>query len=359
MTERVVVPPSNQGVTRDLSSHSQHSRPTKRSRVGRQLFWLFFGLVGLVLLVGIRLATAGSGIALPNLAQDFVTLSTSVVIESMPFVVLGIVLSIAVQVWIPSTWLTKYLPRNPVARRAIISCFGVFLPVCECGNVPLARGLILKGFTVSESMTFLLAAPILNPVTIITTHQAFGWDDSILVARILGGFLIANIVGWIFSKHRDQSSLLSESFAQTCAISEAHGEEGSRWQRSVELFRGELSVILPALFIGSAIAGGIQVLVPRSVLVELGSNPLWSILAMMVLAFVISICSNVDAFFVLPFASTFLPGSIVTFLVFGPMIDIKMLALMRTTFTARVLVQVTVLVALMSALIGLVVNYVA
>jgi uncharacterized membrane protein YraQ (UPF0718 family) len=95
------------------------------------------------------------------------------------------------------------------------------------------------------------------------------------------------------------------------------------------------------------------------VLVELGSNPVWSIVAMMVLAFVISICSNVDAFFVLPFASTFLPGSIVAFLVFGPMIDIKMLALMRTTFTTRVLIQVTVLVALMSALIGLVVNYYA
>jgi uncharacterized membrane protein YraQ (UPF0718 family) len=359
VTERVAGPKNDRREHSDPTSHGDHSHAVRRSVVRRQLFWLLFGLAGLATLVGIRLVTAGSDSVLPNLAQDFVTLSTSVVIESMPFVVLGIVLSIAVQVWIPSTWLMKYLPRNPIARRAVISCFGVFLPVCECGNVPLARGLILKGFTVSESMTFLLAAPILNPVTIITTHQAFGWDDNILVARILGGFLIANIVGWIFSKHRDQSSLLSEKFAEACAISAAHGEEGTRWQRSVDLFRRELSVILPALFIGSAIAGGIQVLVPRSVLVELGSNPLWSILAMMVLAFVISICSNVDAFFVLPFASTFLPGSIVTFLVFGPMIDIKMLALMRTTFTARVLVHVTVLVALMSALIGLVVNYVA
>ncbi len=338
-------------------TEAEHAAAVARDSSSRRLVWLLVGLIGLGLLVGVRVISAATAVTLPNLLQDFLTLSTSVVIESMPFVVLGIVLSIAVQVWMPSSWLMKYLPKNPVARRAVISCFGVFLPVCECGNVPLARGLILKGFTVSESMTFLLAAPILNPVTIITTHQAFGWDDNILVARILGGFLIANIVGWIFSKHRDQSSLLSGSFAAACAVSEAHGEEGTRVQRSVDVFRREMSVILPALLIGSVIAGGIQVLVPRSVLVELGSNPLWSIVAMMVLAFVISICSNVDAFFVLPFASTFLPGSIVTFLVFGPMIDIKMLALMRTTFTARVLVQVTVLVALMSALIGLVVNY--
>ena len=98
---------------------------------------------------------------------------------------------------------------------------------------------------------------------------------------------------------------------------------------------------------------------PREVLVSLGSNPLWSVLAMMVLAFVIAVCSNVDAFFILPFASTFLPGSIVTFLVFGPIIDIKMLAMLRTTFTTRVLIQLTVMVGLLSALLGLVVNVVA
>jgi uncharacterized membrane protein YraQ (UPF0718 family) len=85
----------------------------------------------------------------------------------------------------------------------------------------------------------------------------------------------------------------------------------------------------------------------------------WSILALMVLAFVISICSNVDAFFILPFATTFLPGAIASFLVFGPMIDIKMLALMRTTFRTRVLVQLTIVIALASAVVGLVVNYVA
>jgi hypothetical protein len=79
----------------------------------------------------------------------------------------------------------------------------------------------------------------------------------------------------------------------------------------------------------------------------------------MVLAFVVSICSNVDAFFVLSFGATFLPGAIVAFLVFGPMIDIKMLVLMRTTFTARTLVQITSVVALCSAALGLAVNYVA
>ncbi|GAB3606088.1 permease [Conyzicola nivalis] len=335
--------------------HGDH--PTARRR---QFAWLGVGIVGISALFVLRAITADQGaLALPDKAQDFLTLSISVIVESMPFVILGIVLSIAVQVWVPDSWIMRVLPRNPFLRRAAISFIGVFLPVCECGNVPLARGLMVEGFTVSESMTFLLAAPIINPITIITTHQAFGWDDNILVGRIVGGFVIANLTGWLFSRHPDQDSLLTDKFAAICRVPDAHAHGASRWQESVSLFRRESSIILPALFIGAVAAGAIQSLVPRSVLVSLGSNPLWSILAMMVLAFVISVCSNVDAFFILPFASTFMPGSIVSFLVFGPIIDIKMLALLRTTFTVRTLVQLTVVVALLSALIGLVVNYVA
>ena len=335
--------------------HASDRTPARR----RQFVWLAIGVLGIAALFIVRAVTAESdALALPGKAQDFLTLSISVIVESMPFVILGIVLSIAVQVWVPDSWVLRVLPKNPFLRRAAISFIGVFLPVCECGNVPLARGLMVKGFTVSESMTFLLAAPIINPITIITTHQAFGWDDGILVGRIVGGFVIANLIGWLFSRHPDQDSLLTAKFARECRVPDAHAHSASRWQESVALFRRESSVILPALFIGAIAAGAIQSLVPRSVLVGLGSNPLWSILAMMVLAFVISVCSNVDAFFILPFASTFMPGSIVSFLVFGPIIDIKMLALLRTTFTARTLVQLTVVVALSSALIGLVVNYV-
>ena len=321
---------------------------------------LVVGLAGIVAIFVVRALTPVLGPwSLPNRVQDLLTLSISVIIESLPFVILGIVLSILVQVWVPDRWIMRILPRNAFLRRAMISFLGIFLPVCECGNVPLARGLIVKGFTVSESMTFLLAAPIVNPITILTTGQAFGFDSWIFAARLVGGFVIANVIGWLFSKHPDQDSLLTDRFAAECRLPDPHEHDQTRWQKSVELFTRESGVIMPALFIGSLIAGLVQVAVPRSVLLSLGSNPLWSILAMMALAFVISVCSNVDSFFILPFASTFMPGSIAVFLVFGPIIDIKMLALMRTTFRAKVLVQLTVIVGLLSALIGLVVNYLA
>ncbi|WP_123506370.1 permease [Frondihabitans sp. PhB188] len=339
-------------------AHREHAHGTRAA--GGRLLVAGVGAIVVIALARIGTATLPAGI-LPDRLQDFVTLTVSVVVESMPFVVLGILLSIVVQVWLPAGFFAAWLPRNPMARRAVVSLLGVLLPVCECGNVPLARGLVAKGFSVSDSMTFLIAAPIVNPITIVTTYQAFGWSDGILVSRIVGGFLVANLLGWLYSKHRDQDALLTTAFARECRMpAGSHdGHSHSRVGSSAGLFRREMTTMLPALLVGAAVAGGVQTLVPRSVLLTLGSNPVWSILAMMALAFVISICSNVDAFFVLPFASTFLPGSIVAFLVFGPIVDIKMLTLLRTTYRPAVLAQIGVVVGLVAAVLGLVVNQIA
>lgn len=340
--------------------HDHDHGPVRRRARGVHVAWASGASLVLVGLVVLRAVTAETGPwSLPSQLQDLLTLSTSLLVESLPFIVLGISLSILVQVWIPEHWLLRILPRNQWGRRAVISLFGMFLPVCECGNVPLARGLVRRGFTVSESMTFLIAAPILNPITIITTHLAFGFDDGILVARLLGGFAIANILGWLFSKHPEPMSLLAGRFADQCQLDDEHGHHRTRREQTLDLFVRESSILMPALVIGALAAGAIQVVVPREVLVALGSDPLWSVLAMMVLAFIISVCANVDAFFILPFASVFLPGSIVAFLVFGPIIDIKMLALMRTTYSTRTLVQLTTVVGLLSLALGLVVNYLA
>ncbi|MGR0221268.1 permease [Agromyces sp. ZXT2-6] len=335
--------------------------PTTRRTIGFTV-----GVAALLALLSVRLfAPAETGEALSDGVRDGITLAISVVIESLPFVFLGIVLSIAVQLFLPADFLMRRLPRTPWVRRAVVSLFGVLLPVCECGNVPLARGLMLRGLSVGESMTFLLAAPILNPVTIVVTYQAFGWDDGILAWRIIGGFLVANLIGWLFSRHPDPMRLLTPDFQATCAHAAdeqaAHAAGGraaapAKARRAVRMFADETSAMLPALMVGSAIAGAIQIAVSRDVLVTVGQDAVWSVVALMLLAFVISICSNVDAFFALAFSSTFLPGAIIAFLVFGPMIDIKMLALMRTTFTARTLVQVTAVVALAAAAIGLGVN---
>lgn len=314
----------------------------------------------IVVLVVVRLLTVGQPNALDSALRDGVTLAASVIIESLPFVFLGIVVSIGVQLWVPTKVIAAILPRRGMPRRAVLSLLGVIFPVCECGNVPLARGLLSRGLTVPDAATFLLAAPIINPVTIITTYQAFEWDDGILIARIAGGFVIANLVGWMLSRHPSPDALLTRGFAASCRHEgSARGPGQSRLVQAAEIFRGEVAVMVRALFVGAAVAGAIQVIVSREALAGLGGHLLWGVLAMMALAFVIAICSSVDAFFALALASTFSPGALVAFLVFGPMLDVKMMAMLRTTFTTRALALITAVVALSTLVLGLGVNQIA
>lgn len=339
-----------------MSSPTVNAAPRPRAASVGSRVWLRLGIGVAVIaaILGMRLVAdpAWTGWLAPA-ARDFVTLSVSVLVESLPFVFLGIAIAIVVQIWL-SDRVWDYLPSNPVSRRMVLSVLGVLFPVCECGNVPMARGLMMRGLGVGESLTFLMAAPILNPVTIITTYQAFGFDDGILAGRIVGAFVIANVVGWLFSRHPDPSSLLTRGFQEACAAD--HAETGGRWRRSADAFVTETGTMLPALVAGSFIAGAIQVGVPRDWLVSVGANPVVSVGVLMTLAFVVSVCSNVDAFFILSLSSTFAAGGIVAFLVFGAMIDIKMLALLRTTFTTRALALLTAVVALASLVLGLGLN---
>jgi len=339
-----------------LAPRTQRLERDPRLRSG-----LLIGVGALVVAALVAVALLSPGPALPTRVQDGLTLSISVLIESMPFVVLGVLLSIVVQVWVPPGAIERWMPRRAWARRMVLSLLGMLVPVCECGNVPFARGLMMRGFTVPETLTFLIAAPIVNPIVIITTHQAFGFDDGILIARLLGGFAVANLIGWLYSRHPDPDALLTERFAASCAVAlDADSAPTSgRGQLSLAQLIIELRAVMPALVIGSALAGAVQVLVPRDALLAIGSNPALSIVAMIALAMIVSICSNVDSFFALSFAATFTPGSIVAFLLVGPLVAVKMLALLRTTFRSKVLVGLVVIVVLFAVAVGSVVNLLA
>jgi uncharacterized membrane protein YraQ (UPF0718 family) len=330
-------------------------RASRQGKSARLAAGLGLGAAAVVALFLIDLLLPGLfSDPLPSRAQDGLTLALSVLIEAMPFVILGVALSIAVQVWVPPHVIERLLPRAGWARRAVLSLLGMVIPVCECGNVPFARGLMMRGLSAAEALTFLVAAPIVNPIVIVTTHQAFGWDGGILVARLVGGYLVANLIGWLYSRHPEPEKMLTERFRETCEL--VAEESGGRARRSITQFVVEMRAVMPALVIGSAVAGAVQVLVPRSMLIAVGSNPVLSIVAMILLAITVAICSNVDSFFALSFAATFSSGSIVAFLLVGPVVDLKMLALMRTTFSTRVLAGIVAVVVLAAFVIGIGVN---
>ena len=361
--------------------------PNKRAVVRFLLLLMGFALAAALLLWLKTVETDGLGLSLPSELQDFTTLALSIVVEALPFVILGALVSVIVRLFAPTERILRLLPKRPLLRRLSISLFGTFMPVCECGNVPVGRGLVIRGLSVAESTTFLLAAPIINPITLLATSQAFRLDPSIVWIRMAGGLLIANLVGGLIALYKDQMELVSKGFYNTlCQVGtaddlhhhehhhehhdhdqhhEPHDHDHAhasnrwwdRWQEGILIFRDEVSLMLKVLCLGALIAGATQVFVPRDVLTSLGSDPFLSILAMIALAFIISICANVDAFFALAYSNTFTVGSIVAFLVFGPMIDIKMLTMMRTTYKVRLLAVITLVVTLTSILIGLVVNY--
>lgn len=288
--------------------------------------------------------------------QEFITLFLSVIVEAFPFVILGVGISVIVALFVSEKWLHRFLPKNRFLSHIFISFFGVFMPVCECGNVPVARRLISKNFTVSQAVTFLLAAPIINPITLWSTYEAFRPDISIMIIRLGAAFFVANFIGILISYKKDQNSLLTEKFYQeVCDVHEHHNY--SKFSEGIEIFQNEFIEVMKLLAIGAVFAALSQVFIPRDIIMSIGQSPFLSIIAMILFAFIISICSNVDAFVVLPYASTFTLGSIVSFLVFGPMIDIKILTMLKSSFNLKLLIFISLFVLLFSILIGLMVNY--
>lgn len=313
--------------------------------------------------------------------QDFLTLVLSIIVEAFPFIILGVSISAIIGVggidiakntiYSHKTLLfpfyillklinrlDKVLGKNRIYSHVKVSLLGIFLPVCECGNIPVARRLLLNGLSVSQSITFLLAAPILNPVTFLTTFEAFSFDKSIVVTRMLAAFLIANFIGIIISYKKPQNSFLNLDFYQEVCNTKQRDHYRNRFKEAILIFRSEFISIFKVLIIGAVLAAASQTFIPRDVIIAIGQNPIFSILAMILLAFVISICSNVDAFFALSYVNSFTTGSVLAFLIFGPMIDIKILTMLRTTFKPKLLILITVFVFLLSFLTALLVNFI-
>ena len=266
--------------------------------------------------------------------------------------------------------------------------------MCECGNVPVARRLLLSRVPPSVAISFLLAAPTINPIVIWSTWIAFGDRPNIVIFRVLFSAAIATIVGCVFSIQPDSRALLQTSFAkrlqpvttskldnvspllQSGTFLLGQGKSipfddslsvgikqdkvrnlQSKWQLFFTNLLAEFSELGGMLVFGSAIAATIQVFVPREIILSLGQDTITSILAMMLLAAVVSICSTVDSFFALSFAATFTSGSLLAFLVFGPTIDIKSVGLMASIFKPKIIIYIFTLVAQLTFIFTLAYSY--
>jgi uncharacterized membrane protein YraQ (UPF0718 family) len=334
------------------------------------------------------------------------TLFLSLLVEAMPFLLLGVLFSSLLLFFVEERKLVDIMPKNPFLGALFGSMIGFLFPVCECGNVPVARRLLMQGVPTSVAIGFLLAAPTINPIVIWATWTAFRDQPEIVVLRVVLSLSIATIIGFVFSFQKDItpylqpqiarylkfnppaqtepktpqlqeqvttpspllqsgtyilggkagiSTRLSGNFSQTVVKTPNRtliGKLGLVLDNAIQELR-ELGAIM---VLGSAMAAAIQVLAPRDVILSLGAGPISSILTMLLLATVVSICSTVDSFFALSFASTFTSGSLLAFLVFGPMIDIKGVGLMLSVFKPKALFYLFALAGQLTLLFTLFLN---
>ena len=343
-----------------------------------------------------------------NLSQlhNAFTLFLSLLVEAMPFLLLGVLLSSFLLLVVDERNLIAKLPQNPILGALAGSCVGFLFPVCECGNVPVARRLLLKGVSPAVAIAFLLAAPTINPVVIWATWVAFGEQPQIVILRVFFSLIIATVVGIIFSVQKNAQGLLQpalekrlrfagqqkswqsnfsdqeeiplllqsgtfllnnsgsiqtmdQSLISNDSDSKLSGNlfSAGKWRVFLDNVNQELQELGGMLVIGSAIAAMIQVFVPREVVFGLGQDNISSILAMMFLAAIVSICSTVDSFFALSFAGTFTSSSLLAFLVFGPTIDIKAIGLMLSIFKPKIIIYLFIIVAQLTFLMTFIYDY--
>ena len=311
---------------------------------------VFGRLLGLFVLLTIVASAIGVGRG--PAAQTFLLIFTSIVIEALPFILVGALASAAIAVYLPQGSL-GWISRLPLALQVPGAALGGFaFPVCECGTVPVGRRLIARGVEPGAAIAFMLAAPVLNPIVLASTWVAYGGHmrgAEMVAGRASLGLVTAAAVGFAFSRAKPGELLRPRPADLEHDHEHDHGDAGRPVAFATHLvsdflFMGKFIVL------GAGLSALVQVALPGSVVSALGGAPVLSSLALMAVAFVLSLCSEADAFIAASFGS-FTPGAQLAFLVFGPLADMKLTVLYGATFR-RWFVGRLLLVAIPIVLVG-------
>lgn len=297
----------------------------------------------------VALVFAGRMVLAGDPAFDtFVLIFTSIVIEALPFILLGALVSAVIEVYTPEAFFTR-IARLPLPLQIPGAAFGgMAFPVCECGSVPVARRLISKGVHPAAGLAFMLASPILNPIVLWSTYVAYkgrGLAWEMVGGRAALGLVLAVTAGWAIGTENASTLLRARA-----SDAHDHGDErGPRFRSFVEHLSGDFSFMGRFVVIGGALAALLQTAIPQSIISGVARTPFVASLALMGLAYVLSLCSEADAFVAVSFTQ-FPIGSQLAFLVFGPVVDAKLSFLYGATFrkmfvTRLILISIPVVLA--------------
>lgn len=263
------------------------------------------------------------GLPVPALLNTWLTVWVAICVQALPFLALGVVVSGSIAAFVPPDLLRRIVPRDPAGAVFAAGLSGVVLPGCECASVPVARSLVGNGVHPAAALTFLLAAPAINPVVLVSTAVAFAGQPMMAIGRFLAGIVTAWIVGWLWVRFgRDDWIRLSGP---------PTGPRSPAW----EVFRRTaVHDLLHAggfLVLGAGIAGAINVLLPQRYLAAMSDHPVRAVLVLALLAVLVSICSEADAF-VAASMTAFSPTAQLVFMTVSPMVDLKLISMQAGTF---------------------------
>lgn len=292
--------------------------------------------------------------------RSWTTIFVAVCIQALPFLVLGVTVSGAIAAWVSPAALARALPARPALAVPVAAAAGVALPGCECGSVPIAGRLVDRGVASAPALTFMLAAPAVNPVVLVATAVAFPGRPVVVLARFVASLLAACAVGLAWAARGDDGGLAAGRRRRTPgagpavratgpdqAIGSTPGHQvaavataapsASRRQALGTFVATAQHDFLHAggfLIVGAATAASLQTLVPRTVLDQVGHRGVLGVAALAVLAVVLAVCSEADAFVAASLTQFSLTARL-AFMVVGPMVDVKLVALQAGTFGRR------------------------
>ena len=328
-----------------------------------------------------------------QLNQAF-TLFLSSLVEALPFLLLGIVISSWLLVFVNEHSLASRFPRHPLLAAFVGSGLGLLLPVFQYGNIPVARRLLLQGVPVSAAISFLIAAPTINIIVIPLTWIAFPQRPEIVLLRIVFTALIAIIIGWIFSTYQEKRSLsptdettekkeysaLLQSgswliFSPSTEtdnlsihqvgklhygyqkISKTNQPLSTKLRLFLQGIIQEFIELGTILAVGCAIAAAINLILPQAQILNGAQTSVTGILVMMLFATIFSVGSIADTFVGRTFMATFSSGSVLAFLLWGSIIDLKAIGLMLSAFRLRAVFYLAILALQLTFLLTLLVDF--
>lgn len=282
--------------------------------------------------------------SLPDFSYAFL----AILLEGLPFLLLGTIFSGLIDQFLPARLMTRILPRNAFVGILVSGLLGMVFPMCECGVVPVIRRLMAKGLPVSNAITYMLAAPIVNPIVALSTYSAFRGQDplSVTIFRLGTGFLVAAIAGMVVHRLSIRHVLRAEALAgiaQPASLvpgGPAGGIADRLW-RALHVCVGDFLAMSVYFVVGAAAAATFNTAVNQDFILPLAMNDWLATASLMGLAAVLSVCSSTDAFIAATF-NLFPTAAKLAFMTFGPMVDAKLIFIYASIFRKRFILGLVV-----------------